>query len=141
MNFFFFETVKASELITKSFSQVLQERLEQTTSEIDEKVKSLLETLFSEQESFSKVRSVENASVKLRFRVMTEVKAEGNILNAKKYPEIIENSLSFVLPSHNREEDNLNFDKMNLVFGNEVFESFHIKHHFNGKFLVFQVKL
>lgn len=137
----FFETIKVKELITKSFSQVLQERLELSNLEIDEKTKNLLETLFSEQESFSKVRNVEKASVKLRFRIMTEVKAEGNILNERQYPQIIDNTLNIVLPAHSADEDRLNFDKMNLVFGNEEFESFHIKHHFNGNFLVFQVKL
>lgn len=137
----FFETVKVNDLITKSFSQVLQERIEQSKIEIDEKTRNLLETIFSEQESFSKVRNVENASVKLRFRIMTEVKAEGNILNEKKYPQIIDNTLNFVLPSHSADDDRLNFDKMELVFGGVRFESFHIKHHFNGNFLVFQVKL
>ncbi|HMS42679.1 MAG TPA: hypothetical protein PKE69_20785 [Pyrinomonadaceae bacterium] len=137
----FFETVKVNELITKSFSQVLEERLEQSNLEIDDKTKSLLETIFSEQESFSKVRNVEKASVKLRFRIMTEVKTEGNILNEKKYPQIIDNTLNFVLPSHSADDDRLNFDKMELVFGGREFESFHIKHYFNGNFLVFQVKL
>ena len=137
----FFETVKVNDLITSSFSQVLQERLAQSNLEIDEKTRNLLETLFSEQESFSKVRNVENASVKLRFRIMTEVKAEGNILNPNKYPQIIDNTLNFILPSHSEDEDCLNFDKMSLVFGNEMFESFYIKHHFNGNFLVFQVNL
>ena len=140
----FFETVKVNELITKSFSQVLQERLEQSNLEIDDKTKNLLETIFSEQTSFSKVRNVENASVKLRFRIMTEVKAEGNILNEKKYPQIIENSLNFILPSHSSDEDRLNFDKMSLVFGENKLKSlqtFHIKHHFNGNFLVFQLNL
>jgi hypothetical protein len=137
----FFETVKVNDLITNSFKQVLQERLEESNLKIDEKTRTILESVFSEQESFSKVRNVENASVKLRFRIMTEVKAEGNILNDKKYPQILDNTLNFVLPSHSDDEDRLNFDKMKLVFGNERFEHFHIKHHFNGNFLVFQVKL
>jgi hypothetical protein len=137
----FFETVKVKELITNSFRQVLQERLAESKIEIDEKTREILETVFSEQESFSKVRNVENASVKLRFRIMTEVKAEGNILNEKKYPQILDNTLNFVLPSHSADDDRLNFDKMELVFGDSEFESFHIKHHFNGNFLVFQVKL
>lgn len=137
----FFETVKVKDLITGAFNQVLRERLEQSKIEIDEKTKNLLETIFSEQESFSKVRSIENASVKLRFRIMTEVKAEGNILNSSKYPQILENTLNFILPSHTKEEDLLNFDKMNLVFDNEKLNHFYIKHHFNGNFLVFQQKL
>lgn len=137
----FFETVKVKELITNSFRQVLQERLAESQIKIDEKTRKILETVFSEQESFSKVRNVENASVKLRFRIMTEVKAEGNILNDKKYPQIVDNSLNLILPSHEPDEDRLSFDKMSLVFGNEKFDSFHIKHHFNGNFLVFKLNL
>ena len=72
---------------------------------------------------------------------MTEVKAEGNILNPNKYPQIIDNTLNFILPSYSSDEDRLNFDKMSLVFGDDKFESFHIKHHLNGNFLVFQLNL
>lgn len=138
----FFETVKVSELIAKSFNQVLKETMENNQLEIDEKTEKILENLFSEQTSFSKVRNVENASVKLRFRIMTEVKAEGNILNPKKYPQISDDTLNFILPSHNADEDRLNVDKMNVVFGDSaLFKTFHIKHHFNGNFLVFQTNL
>jgi len=136
----FFETVKVSELIAKSFSQVLRESMESGKAKFDDKTKAILETLFSEQTSFSKVRNVENASVKLRFRIMTEVKAEGNILNTRKYPDISANTLNFVLPSHDADADRLNLDKMNVIFDDlKEFKIFHIKHHFNGKFLVFQL--
>lgn len=138
----FFETVKVGELISKSFNQVIKETIEGGKVKLDENTKNILETLFSEQTSFSKVRNVENASVKLRFRIMTEVKSEGNILNSKKYPEIIDNTLNFILPSHNEDEDQLNIDKMNVVFDNlESFIIFQIKHHFNGNFLAFQTNL
>ena len=138
----FFETVKVGDLISKSFNQVLKETMESSETKLDEKTKNLLETLFSEQTSFSKVRNVENASVKLRFRIMTEVKAEGNILNSNKYPEISDNTLNFILPSLIEDEDRLNIDKMNVVFGNlDSFDIFQIKHHFNGNFLVFQTNL
>ncbi|MBA3634733.1 MAG: hypothetical protein H0W58_18295 [Acidobacteria bacterium] len=141
----FFETIDVKDLIAKSFNQVLQESIERNKTVFDEKTKQILETLFSEQTSFSKVRNVENASVKLRFRIMTEVKAEGNILNTNKYPEILGDTLNFVLPSHNDNEDQLNFDKMCVVFGDDwlsLFKKpFRIKHHFNGNFLVFQQSL
>lgn len=140
----FFETIKSKDLITKSFNQVLEERLVQGEITIEKKIRKVLETLFSEQESFSKVRHVENASVSLRFRIMTEVKPEGNILNSNQYPRILDNTLNFVLPSHDKSEDKLNFDKMQIVFGENVadlFTVFHVKHHFNGNFLVFQQSL
>ena len=77
----FFETISVKELISESFAQVLDEQL--VESDLPQDVKQTLETMFSEQANFSKVRNVENASVKLRFRVMTEVKSEGNILNPR----------------------------------------------------------
>ena len=138
----FFETIKVSELIAKSFSQVLRQNMESGKTKFDDETKAILETLFSEQTSFSKVRNVENASVKLRFRIMTEVKAEGNILNTKKYPEILDDTLNLILPSHSENEDRLNLDKMSVVFDNlNSFKIFQIKHHFNGNFLVFQTAI
>jgi len=66
----------------------------------------------------SKVRNVEKASVKLRFRILTEVKAEGNILNSIKYPAIKDNTMNFIVPMHIK-----------------------IKHLLNGYFTVFQISL
>ncbi len=107
----FFETVQASDLIMQAFNQVLKERFAQSKTVFNKQTLETLEKVFSEQESFSKVRHVENASVSLRFRIMTEAKAEGNIMNSKKYPEIVDNTLNFILPSHNEDEDRLNLDK------------------------------
>lgn len=101
-------------------------------------------SIFSQQENFSKVRNVEKASVKLRFRIMTEVKAEGNILNPQKYPEIKDDTLNFVLPCHNDEEEKNILSKAEIVFGKtglKQFSIFKIKHHFNGYFLVFQTSI
>lgn len=140
----FFETISIENLISQSFSQVLEERLKESGKEISGNFKQSLLTIFSQQENFSKVRNVEKASVKLRFRIMTEVKAEGNILNPKKYPEIKDNTLNFVLPCHNDEEEKNNLRKAEIVFGKtgvEQFSIFKIKHHFNGYFLVLQVSL
>ncbi len=75
---------------------------------------------------------------------MTEVKAEGNILNSKKYPEIEDNTLNFVLPCHNDEEERNNLRKAEIVFGKSGLKQFSIlkiKHHFNGYFHVFQTDL
>src|SRR3990167_6068216 len=98
----------------------------------------------SQQENFSKVRNVEKSSVKLRFRIMTEVKAEGNILNPKKYPEIKDDTLNFVLPCHNGAQEQDNRRKLDEVFSKKElqdFSIFKIKHHFNGYFLVLQTEL
>lgn len=140
----FFETVEIENLISQSFSQVVEERIKQTGFEIDDKIKQSFLDLFSEQESFSKVRNVDLASVKLRFRIMTEVKSEGNILNSTKYPEILNNTLNLVLPYHTEQDKFLATQKMLFVFGEKELNKFRIfllKHHFNGCFLIFQIDL
>lgn len=140
----FFETVSKEELISQSFLQVLEERLNETDINVKPDLKVLLTSLFSQQENFSKVRNVNKASVKLRFRIMTEVKAEGNILNSKKYPSILDNTLNFVLPYHDEQDRDIAIKKMNIVFSKEELKEIKeltIKHHLNGNFLVFQKKI
>ena len=140
----FFETISVENLISQSFYQVLEERLKESRKEISDELKQTLISILSQQQSFSKVRNVEKSSVKLRFRIMTEVKAEGNILNSKKYPEIKDNTLNFVLPCHNGEEENNTLRKAEIVFGKaglKQFDIFKIKHHFNGYFLVLQTSI
>lgn len=137
----FFETIQVDELIAQSFSQVLEERLKESGEHFSDEMKNRLLSILSEQQSFSKVRNVEKASVKLRFWIMAEVKAEGNILNSKKYPEIRDNTLNFALPCHNDEEEKMIRYKAGLVFANKELNGlnfFKIKHHFNGYFLIMQ---
>jgi len=138
----FFETVKANDLIRDSFAQVLDEEL--ADSDVSEEVKDKLKSIFSHQESFSRVRNVEKASVRLRFRIMTEVKAEGNILNANQYPEIKDNTLNLIVPFHSEKERKSIYEKMKVVFGEDKLKkikSFSIKHPLNGYFVVYQVDL
>ncbi len=140
----FFETVQTKDLISQSFSQVLEERLTESGLVLTNDMKNLLTSMFSEQDNFSKVRTVDKASVKLRFRIMTEVKAEGNLLNAKKYPEILDNTLNFVLPYHTDKDRTNALEKMKLVFTKEELDRFKViklKHHFNGYFLIFQINI
>lgn len=141
----FFETVKSNDLLSQAFSQVLEERLHENEQEINQEIKDLLIDMFSEQSNFSKVRNVDKASVKLRFRVMTEVKAEGkaegNILNEKKYPEIKDNTLNFIVPCHNQTEEDMAKRKMALLYVESPFTIFRLKHLLNGYFLVFQISL
>ena len=140
----FLETVKASDLVGGFFYQAIKEKLEQSGIKVQTNLKKLLSNVFSEQENFSRVRDVEKASVKLRFRIMTEVKAEGNILNNEKYPQILDDTLSFVLPKHVENDAVIIKEKMKIIFSNKElvkFEVFDIKHHFNGYFRVYQTKL
>jgi len=139
----FFETVKVEALLRQAFSKVIDERIEAGNFEISEETKRAFVELFSEQAGFSKVRDVENASVKLRFRVMTEAKAEGNILNSTKYPEIGGNTLNFLVPIHSVEDEERERQRMQIVFGESIsnLTSFPLKHTLNGYFLVFQATL
>lgn len=139
----FFETIQVQDLIQEAFTQVLNERLLATNEEMSEELKAKLLKLFSEQKSFSKVRDVDQSSVKIRFRIMTEVKAEGNILNSKKYPEILDNTLNLILPCDDSISENEFLRKMSTTFNQNlnIFQTFKIKHHFNGYFLVFQSPL
>jgi hypothetical protein len=134
----FFETVKSNSLISQSFEQVLNERLQEKGLDIGGSIQDLLIDIFSEQENFSKVRNVDKASVKLRFRIMTEVKAEGNILNPKKYPDILGNTINLVIPCHQKQDEELTIKRFATVFDLSQFKQFTIKHHLNGNFTVFQ---
>ena len=70
---------------------------------------------------------------------MTEVKAEGNILNTAKYPEIKPNTLNLLVPCHSEAEEKLAIERFKIAFG-EIHDCtiFKVKHHLNGYFLVFQ---
>ena len=144
----FFETVPVSTLISESFGQALEERLTELGTSLSASMKEKLLNLFSEQETFSRTRSVENASVRLRFRVMTEVKAGGNILNQNQYPQINDNTLNFAVPCHSGVEQDRHIDKMTVAFEQmnvsnllSQIEIFTLQHHFNGLFLIFQTNL
>ena len=144
----FFETVPVSTLISDSFRQALEERLDELGTSLSVSMKQKLVNLFSEQETFSRTRNVENASVQLRFRIMTEVKAGGNILNQNQYPQIDDNTLNFAAPCHTEEEQKLHIDRMKVAFEqmnvSNLFSQikiFTVQHHFNGPFLIFQTNL
>ena len=144
----FFETVPVSTLISESFGQALEERLNELGESLSVSMKQKLLNLFSEQQTFSRTRNVGDASVRLRFRVMTEVKAGANILNPNQYPQIDDNTLNFAVPCHGDTERNQQHDKMEIAFQEmeckELFsqmEVFSLQHHFNGKFLIFQTHL
>ena len=144
----FFETVPVSTLISESFGQALEERLTELGTSLSASMKQKLLNLFSEQETFSRTRSVENASVRLRFRVMTEVKAGGNILNQNQYPQINDNTLNFAVPCHSGVEQERHIHRMTVAFEqmnvSNLFSQinyFTLQHHFNGPFLIFQTNL
>ena len=144
----FFETVPVSTLISESFAQALEERLDELGESLSVSMRQKLLNLFSEQQTFSRTRNVDDASVRLRFRIMTEVKAGANILNPNQYDQIGDNTLNFAVPCHSDAEGNQQHSKMRAAFEqmgcSDLFtqtEVFILQHHFNGKFLVFQAQL
>ena len=144
----FFETVPVSTLISESFGQALEERLSELGETLSSSMKQKLLDIFSEQQTFSKTRDIEKASVKLRFRIMTGVKAGANILNPNQYPQIGDNTMSFAVPCHREAQQSEQHDKMKVAFEqmecSDLFaqlKTFVLQHHFNGKFIVFQMYL
>ena len=69
----FFETVPVETLISESFGQALEERLNEIGESLSGAMRHKLLRIFSEQHTFSRTRNVDDASVRLRFRIMTEV--------------------------------------------------------------------
>lgn len=144
----FFETVPEDMLISNSFQQAFEERIRESGAEFSPELANKISKLFIQQDTFSKVRTVNNAAVRLRFRIMTEVLAEGNILNPAKYPQIKDNTLNFLVPCHTKEEENLHRKRMEQAFKERKKISFYknleifiLKHLLNGPFLVFQIPL
>ena len=134
----FFETIPAEELVGETFSQVVDEEL--TDPEINESIKGKLKKALSRQDIFGRVRSVEKASVSMRFRVLVEVKPQANILNPNLYPEILDDTLNFVSPFYTEDEKENLIINMKSVMGQNL-KVIEVKHPFNGWFLVFQTKL
>lgn len=139
----FFETVEVAGLIQKAFAQVLDEALGDKETQITEDLKDVLAKVFSQQESFSKLRHIDRASVKLRFRIMTEVEPEGNILNAAFYPEIAHDTLNLIVPLHNPDDEGSTIERLRIA-ASDIYNQIKIlkiKHPFNGWFIVFQTSL
>jgi hypothetical protein len=137
----FFETVKAEQLVEQVFSQVLDEQLLDNADKFTPQQRTLLARLFSQQRTFSQVRNHEQASVKLRFRVMTEVKTEANILNSRKYPAIADNTLNLILPGHDETANEQYIRWVHEIVDagrDENTQPIVVKHLLNGPFLVFQ---
>jgi len=138
----FFETIPAEKLVGETFSQVVDEEL--NDPEINENIKDKLKGALSRQDIFSRVRSVEKASVSMRFRVLVEVKPDANILSPKHYPEILDDTLNLICPFHSEDEKEELIGNVASVIGVKELEKlniFPIKHPLNGWFLVFQTKL
>ena len=144
----FFETIPVSTLISEAFGQALEERLAELDLELSEPMKQALLDIFSEQETFSRTRSIENVSVRLRFRIMTQVERGANLLNPNQYPQIGDITMNFAVPCHDEAEKELHIHRMQTAF--RQMDALHLysrmgvfllQHHYNGNFLIFQTNL
>lgn len=140
----FFETVKVKKLIQQAFSQVLKERLTEEGLSISEELHELMLRVFSRQDSFSRVRHVKDATVKMRFRIMTEAKKEGNILSSRSYKQIKDDTINFVIPNHPSEDIVKRKQYLRQALASSELDQgqqFTVKHPFNGEFFVLSYPL
>lgn len=142
----FFETIEKEKLIKGAFSQVIDDAAPKDYFSGKERKKIV--NVMGSQEIFAASRQVENSSVSLRFRVMTEVAKDANIMDAKKFGEIKKNTLNFVVPAHGESEAErkaearrINAAAKTAGIPLQEAEKFFIKHPFNGYFWVLQIGL
>ena len=103
----FFETIPVDTLLKSAFAHVvLDSRSSAHAAETD-----IWENM-DRQELFSRTREVEGASVKVRFRVMSEVHPKANLLSSEQYPLIKDDTLSFLMPMKDYEGIELEIDKL-----------------------------
>lgn len=131
----FFETVAKDNLIAGAFNKVLGELGSK------EKISAV-----PEQSVFASARTVDNASVSLRFRVMTEARPEANIL--KNYDDIGDDTVNLVVPLHGKsekarakKEQQIKDAAQTAGLLDTAERVFRIKHPFNGYFWVLQIAL
>lgn len=137
----FFETVPSREAIKKSFRQVLEESSQEENIKLSEQEKEKVLNVLSRQNYFSQSRKVAKASISLRFRIMAEARPEGNILNTKIYPTILDNSINLVMPHHDARQGEQVLQNIKSFIPShqlEFLKHFIIHHPFNGDFIVFQ---
>ena len=139
----FFETVSVEKLVTDSLGQILDEAARADGEEIPADARSHIIRILSKPEYFRRTRTVDNAAVTIRFRVMTETQKECNILNSQRYPRIGDDTINLIAPFHSDKERAVIVDAVNKVFGKDAgtLRVFDIKHPFNGPFIVFQISL
>lgn len=141
----FFETIDTKALIKSAFSQALSDA-SGTGDKFSEREIEKITEIMANQRVFSKTRRVDKASVSLRFRVMTETYKEANILNADFYPEILDDTLNFIIPTHGKSKQDRESQAREIESAAREAQikpdkSFFIKHPFNGYFLVLQIAL
>jgi len=133
----FFETVPKDHLIHQTLLNIFRDHLEKKHVEIPTDVINQIEKFlfyFTDQTIIAASRTIENASVRPRLRIMAEVNTEGNP-HGSSYPKILENSFNLILEESTYEEEVGEMIKERLT-GVRVFT---IQHKRNGKYVVFSL--
>ena len=120
----FFETIPTQSLIREAFLKVIKDA---DPAMSDEKMEELSK-LFIEQKLFSQVRRITGASVKIRFRIMTEVETKANLLNSEYYPQIKPNTFNLCIPYESDKSKKLIIKKFGTVFNLDKYSQFDLKH-------------
>lgn len=97
----FFETTSSNSILKSAFRQVIDKAISDSPSASNvalKKAKKAILKLNWKQSHFSSVRKTRKSAISLRFRVMSEVVKEANLLSSSQYPRIKDNTLNLVLP-------------------------------------------
>ncbi len=140
----FFCTIPVKELIQESFRQLFESTIRESDVKIRDKLIMEVTNLFVNQSTFSQVRTINDASVKLRFRVMSEVRQEANILSDSQYPIILDDSVNLILPLDKNKTEEYYVDVMKKVFPGKEFNKLKVsklQHNFGATFLLFQQQI
>ena len=141
----FFATVEEPDLVSDAFRQVMEEAILRGKT-ISPKAKKELLSAMTERDVFAATRQVKKASVSLRFRVMTEVRSEANIM---RYDEILDNTLNFIVPMHGKTKKAIATQESKIIDAAQTTDilnypnvrQFRIKHPFNGWFWALQIPI
>jgi hypothetical protein len=129
----FFETVLARTFIAETVQYASDQALE---SFLD-----VMNNLLQQKDLWKRKWTVEGSSINIRFDLALEAKSEANILNSRKYPQIRDNTLNFILPGHDEIANEQYKQWVHEIVDagrSEKTEPIVVKHLLNGPFLVFQ---
>ncbi len=132
----FFETLPADQLVRGAFAQVLEEVLGQPP---DDDLLAQLAQLFANPRSFARSRTVPQAAVSIRFRIMTEAKRDGNPLDGSRYPQIDDDTLTLICPQ--ADQTRARALLMPLHDQPQGYRMFTLNHRLNGPFFAVQTAL
>lgn len=131
----FFETIRSI------FLGVLEDHIRDVGLSLTGDVKAALTDLFSQPNILTQARSVNDATVNVAFRVEVEPAENLNLLDKAYYPEIVDDSLNFIVPIPNTDTHESHIKYMKHVLSSTEFAKlniFRIAQDATGEFLVFQ---